>query len=223
MLKFHIITIFPQMFDSYLAESILKRAIQNKKISVNFYNPQDYLEQSNNSELKKPLDDKPFGGGPGMVLRAEPFLKALQKAIGRKKNYKIIYFSPRGKKFDTEYAKKIVQKNTQREISDIILVAGRYEGIDSRIEEIFLGERLSIGDYVLTGGEIPAMALIDSISRQVPGVLGNFSSLEEKRFSAGKFYTRPEILKFNKKEYRVPKVLLSGNHQKIKVWKKKNI
>ena len=192
---------------------------------MKFYNPKDWAEQSTNPALKKPIDDKPFGGGPGMVLRPEPFLKAIKKAISKKTTYKIIYFSPRGQKFNTEYAKKIAQKNQQQKVKDLILICGRYEGIDSRVEEIYQGEKLSVGDYVLTGGEIPAMILIDSISRQIEGVLGNFSSLEEERISAGKFYTRPEILKWPKRkgeEYKVPKVLLSGNHQKIKEWKKKH-
>lgn len=216
MLNFHIITIFPPMFDSYLSESILKKALEEKKISVKFYNPTDYAEQSNNPKLKKPIDDKPFGGGPGMVLRAEPFLKAIKKAIEKKRKYQIIYFSPRAKKFETKIAKKLVKNK------HLILVAGRYEGIDSRVQDIYPGMELSVGDYVLTGGEIPAMILIDSISRQVSGVLGNFDSREEVRISAGKFYTRPEILKYNEKEYKVPKILLSGDHKKIENWKKKN-
>lgn len=244
MLNFHIITIFPEMFDSYLSESILKRALNNKKISVKFYNPKNFLkvktkkltkfnqvkimkdgEKENNINFLEKLDDRPFGGGPGMVLRAEPFLLAIKKALGKKKKYQIIYFSPQAEKFKTTFAKKIAQKNKKKELKDIILVAGRYEGIDSRVEKIYPGEKLSIGDYVLTGGEIPAMILIDSISRQVEGVLGNFKSLEEERISSDKFYTRPEILKWplqKGKKIKVPEVLLSGNHKKIEEWKKNN-
>ena len=222
MLNFHIITIFPEVIKPYLSESIIKRAIRDKKISVKFYNPKDWAEQSNNPELKKPIDDKPFGGGPGMVLKAKPFLSAIAKAVGKKTKYKIYYFSPRGKKFDTVMAKKIAQENKDKKVKDIILVSGRYEGIDSRVEEIFPGERISIGDYVLTGGELPAMILLDSISRQIDGVLGNKKSLEEERVSAGKFFTKPAELNWKRKKYKVPDVLLTGNHKKIEEWKRKN-
>ncbi len=222
MLTFHIVTLFPEMFDSYLSESILKKAIKNKKISVKFYNPRNFAKPSKNQELLEPIDDKPFGGGVGMVLKAEFYLKAIKKALGKKKNFEIIYFSPRGKKFDTAMAKEIAKENKKNEIRDLILVSARYEGFDSRVEDIYPGKRISIGDYVLTGGELPSMILIDSISRQIDGVLGNIESLEEERISAGKFYTRPAILKWKKKEYKVPEVLLSGNHKKIEEWKKKN-
>jgi len=210
------------MFNSYLGESILKKAIDNKKISVKFYNPRDFAKPSKNPELLEPIDDKPFGGGVGMVLKAEFYLKAIEKARGKKTAVKIIYFSPRGEKFTTEKGKEIAKKNKAGKIKDLILVSARYEGFDSRVEEIFKGERMSVGDYVLTGGELPAMILIDSISRQIDGVLGNRESLEEERVSAGKFYTRPAVLKWKKNEYEVPKVLLSGNHKKIEEWKKEN-
>jgi len=222
MLNFHIVTIFPEVFDSYLNESIIKRAIKNKKISVKFYNPKDFAEKSNNPELTKPIDDTPFGGGPGMVLKAEPFLKAIRKAIGKKTKYKLFYFSPRGDLFNTKFAKKIARSNDKNQIKDLILVSGRYEGIDSRVEEIYKGERISIGNFVLTGGELPAMVLIDSISRQISGVLGNINSLEEERISAGKFYTKPSEFKWAKKLYKIPQILLSGNHKKIEEWKNNN-
>ena len=143
----------------------------------------------------------------------------------RGEGIKIILFSPSGKKFDTSYAKKLIKKK----YTDIILIAGRYEGIDARVQKIFRAEEISIGDYVLTGGELPAMVLIDSISRQVPGVLGKYESLEEERVSSSEVYTRPEILKYpfgkaqgkNIKTYKVPKVLLSGNHKKIEEWKQR--
>lgn len=152
-----------------------------------------------------------------MVLRPEFFLKAFAKIkIKDKKKTKIIIFSPSGKKFTTEYAKKSVQKYT-----DIIMISGRYEGIDARVQKILKAEEISIGDYVLTGGEIPAMILIDSISRQVPGVLGKYDSLEEERVSSSEIYTRPEVLAHKGKNYKVPKVLLSGNHKLIDEWKNK--
>lgn len=208
---FHIITIFPEMFDSYLKESILGRAIADKKISIKFYNPLDFCEP------KRRVDDRPYGGGPGMVLRPELFLKAYSKIkIKDKKKTKIILFSPSGKKFDTQYAKTSAKKYT-----DIILISGRYEGIDARVQKILKAEEISVGDYVLTGGELPAMVLIDSISRQVPGILGKYESLEEERVSSSEVYTRPEVLKYKGKNYRVPKVLLSGNHKLIDEWKQK--
>ena len=288
MLKFHIVTIFPEMFSSYLNESIIKKAIENKKIEINFYDPKKFLEKVKNSNLKKRVDDTPYGGGPGMVLRPEPFLKAIESAILKieKENFEIIYFSPRGKIFDTEMAKKFAmlsednkilenkikyfekelkdrikkigegkkkkkereeeekfynekinfikkileEKKNNKEIKNLIFVSGRYEGIDSRVEEIFPGIRISIGDFILTGGELPSMILIDSISRQIFGVLGNENSLEENRISSGKFFTKPAILKWPKKkssnkkikEYKVPEILLSGNHKKIEEWKKEN-
>lgn len=150
-----------------------------------------------------------------MVLRPEYFLKAFSKIKTKDpKKTKIIIFSPSGKKFTTEYAKKSAQKYT-----DIVLISGRYEGIDARVQKILKAEEVSIGDYVLTGGELPAMVLVDSISRQVPGILGKYESLEEERVSSSEVYTRPEILKYKGKNYKVPKVLLSGNHKLIDEWK----
>lgn len=235
-LRFHVITIFPDIFDSYLNESVIGRGIKNKLIDVKFYNPRDFIKAPKNNY--KPVDDKPYGGGPGMVMRAEPILKAVEAALKAaqkphprplsilKKNgegwmrsrrgegIKIILFSPSGKKFDTAYAKKSAKKYT-----DIIMISGRYEGIDARVQKILKAEEISIGDYVLTGGELPAMILIDSISRQIQGILGKYESLEEERVSSSEVYTRPEILKYRGKNYRVPKVLLSGNHKKIDEWK----
>lgn len=212
-MRFHIITIFPEMFDSYLKESIIGRAIKDKKIFIKFYNPIDFCKP------KERVDGRPYGGGPGMVLRPEFFLKAFSKIKLKAKSQKlkVIIFSPSGKKFDTAYAKKSAQKYT-----DIVLISGRYEGIDARVQKILKAEEISIGDYVLTGGEIPAMILIDSISRQIPGVLGRYDSLEEERVSSSEVYTRPEVLKHKGKNYKVPKVLLSGDHKKIEDWKKDN-
>jgi len=216
--RFHIITIFPEMFDSYLKESILGRAIKNKLISIKFYNPRDFIKAPKNNY--KPVDDKPYGGGPGMVMRAEPILKVVQSIYKKLKvkklvKLKAIIFSPSGKKFTTEYAKQAAKR-----YADIVLISGRYEGIDARVQKILKAEEISIGDYVLTGGELPAMVAIDSISRQIPGVLGKYESLEEERVSSSEIYTRPEILKWKGKKYKVPKVLLSGNHKKIEEWKK---
>jgi tRNA (guanine37-N1)-methyltransferase len=241
---------------SYLNESILARAIKEKKIKVSFYNPRDLVKAGKSQKGKeKPylrVDDKPYGGGPGMVMQALPVIKAIEKALGRitnslfnsdqgrrgaelrtrlnvvgqvknrklkalspKPKAKIVFFSPRGKQFNTLYAKDIVDK-----YSDLILVCGRYEGIDARIKKVFKMEDVSIGNYVLTGGEIPAMILIDSISRQIEGVLGNFDSREEERVASSDVYTRPEVLEYKGKKYKVPKVLLSGNHKKIDEYRK---
>jgi tRNA (guanine37-N1)-methyltransferase len=217
-MRFHIITIFPEMFDSYLKESIIGRAIKEKKILIKLYNPRDFIKvpKNKNQNNYRPVDDKPYGGGPGMVMRAEPLLKAAAKALSVVKGKKvlIINFIPSAEKFTTISAKNIYKKYT-----DIILICGRYEGIDARIDKILKTKKFSIGDYVLTGGELPAMVLIDSISRQIPGVLGNYESLEEERVSSSEVYTRPEILKYAGKNYKVPKVLLSGNHKKIEEWK----
>lgn len=218
-MRFHVITIFPDIFNSYINESIIGRALKNKKISIKFYNPRDFIKDKNKTGYK-PVDDKPYGGGPGMVMRAEPILKAVEKAISRIKNKKkkilIINFIPEAEKFTTTLAKKFSKKYT-----DIILICGRYEGIDARIDKILKTKKISIGDYVLTGGELPAMVLIDCISRQIPGVLGKYESLEEERISSSEVYTRPEILKYKGKNYKVPKVLLSGDHKKIEDWKQK--
>ena len=204
------------MFDSYLKESIIGRAIKNKLITIKFYNPRDFIKAPKNNY--KSVDDKPYGGGPGMVMRAEPILAAVAEAVKKIKIKKIliINFIPTAKKFTNADGKKISKKYT-----DIILICGRYEGIDARIDKILKTKKFSIVDYVLTGGELPAMVLIDSISRQIPGVLGKYESLEEERVSSSVVYTRPEVLKWKGKNYTVPKVLLSGHRAKIDEWKKR--
>jgi tRNA (guanine37-N1)-methyltransferase len=223
--KFYIVTLFPEMFDSYLGESILGRAIKEKKISVSFVNPRKFVTGKYrkvwpDGNISAQVDERPYAGGPGMVMMAEPIIKAVEsvsKKILKKKNIKIltINFIPSAEKFTTEVAKKISKKYT-----DIILICGRYEGIDARVDKILKTTKYSVGDYVLTGGEIPAMILIDSLSRQIEGVLGNFDSREEERVSSSEIYTRPEVLVHNNKKYKVPAVLLSGNHKKIEEWKK---
>lgn len=215
-MNFHIITLFPESFDSYINSSIIGRAIRDKKIKIKFYNPRDFSDNK-----FKHIDQKPYSGGPGMVIQALPVVKAIEKALGNKKGrekkrVKIIFFSPDGKQFSTDYAKKNSKKYT-----DIVMIAGRYEGIDERVNKIFKTEKVSMGPFVLTGGELPAMILIDCVSRQIKGVLGNFDSLEESRSASSKVYTRPEVLEYKGKKYKVPKVLLSGNHKKIEEWRKK--
>lgn len=218
-MNFHIITLFEESFSSYLGESILARAQKEKKIKVKFYNPRDFVPVPKSQKGKdKPylrLDDKPYGGGPGMVMQALPLIKAIAKAKGKSKNAKIIFLSPSGKQFDTAYA-----KTTAKKYKDIIIICGRYEGIDARIKKVFKMEDISIGPFVLTGGELPAMIMIDCMARQIEGVLGNFDSLEESRVSSSLVYTRPEVITYKGKNYKVPKVLTSGNHKLIEEWKK---
>ena len=213
-MKYHIISLFPQSMDSYLNESILKRAIENKKIEVKFYNPRDFTKGDSYADRR--VDDKPYGGGPGMVIEALPVIKAIQKAKGKAKKVRIVWFTPSGKQFDTEQAKIFSKKYT-----DIIFICGRYEGIDARVKKAFKVEEISVGPFVLTGGELPAMILIDTISRQIKGVLGDHASLEETRVSSPDVYTRPEVVEYKGKKYKVPKVLLSGNHKLIDEWRNK--
>ena len=212
-MTFHVVTLFPGAFDSYLGESILKRAIEDKKIRVKFYNPRDFGAAKGKWAR---VDQKPYGGGPGMVIQAVPVAKAIEKAKKAcgKGSVKIVFFNPSGKQFDTAYAKTAAKK-----YKHIIFVCGRYEGIDARVKKMFTMEDISVGPFVLTGGELPAMIMIDSISRQIEGVLGDFTSLEESRISSPDSYTRPEIAEFKGKKYRVPKVLLSGNHKDIDAWR----
>ncbi len=217
-MNFHVITIFPESFGSYINESIIGRAIKKKLISVKFYNPRDFVKAKNRNNYR-PADGRPYGGGPGMVLRPEPILKAVEKALAGKANKKqkplVVNFIPGAKKFVTAEAKKIARK-----YKEVVLISGRYEGIDARVDKILKTKKYSIGDYVLTGGELPAMVFIDCVSRQIPGVLGKHESLEEERVSSSEVYTRPEVLKWKGRNYKVPKVLLSGNHAKIEKWKK---
>ncbi len=210
MINFHVITLFPDSLKSYLESSIVGRAIQDTKIRVTFYNPRDFT-----SDKFRRVDQRPYGGGPGMVLEAESILKAVQKAIGKKKA-EIYFFDRSGKQFTNTDARNVAKAR-----KDIVLICGRYEGVDARVQKILRAKKISVGPYTLTGGELPAMIVIDAISRQVKGVLGTFESVEEERVSSSEVYTRPEVLSWKGKKYRVPKVLLSGNHALINVWRKK--
>lgn len=211
-MTFHIITLFPNAFDSYINESIISRAVKNKKIKIKFYNPRDFTK-----DKYKRVDDKPYGGGPGMLLQAEPVLKAVKKAIGKKKKVKIIFLSPNGKQFNNAYAQKL-----SKTYKDIVIISGRYEGVDARVKKILKAESVTVGPYILTGGELPAMVILDTVARQIKGVLGNDESIEEKRTASNDVYTRPEVLKYKNKTYKVPKVLLSGDHKEIEKWRKDN-
>jgi tRNA (guanine37-N1)-methyltransferase len=219
-MKFHLLTIFPQIFDSYLNESILKRAHEKKIIKFKIHNLRDYT-----NDKHKTVDDTPYGGGAGMLMKIEPLYKAitaikkLDKKIKLNKR-KVVLMSASGKTWNQTMAKKYSK------LDEIVFICGRYEGVDARIKN-FIDEEISVGDYVLTGGELPALTIIDSITRLIPGVLGNSKSIiEESHSKAGineyPQYTRPEILKIGTKKYPIPKILLSGNHKNIKEWREKN-
>ncbi len=223
-MRFDIITIFPGIFDSYFSESILARAQVKNLIDINVHNLRDWADG-----MHRQVDDRPFGGGPGMVLKIEPIYKAVKEIKGRKKTgVKVILLSAKGKKFDAQMAKKFSK------LDQIIFICGRYEGVDERVAEHITDEEVSVGDYVLTGGELPAMIIIDAASRFIPGVIGKSESLTEEsftlynkdariRYTEYPHYTRPEIFAPDKKTtWRTPKVLISGNHKKIQAWRNKN-
>lgn len=221
-MQFHVITLFPEIMQAYTDASVLGRAqktekgkgakVRGKKMEVHYYNPRDFTKNKH-----KKVDDRPYGGGPGMVMAAEPVLRAWEKAVGRKQKGKIktLIMSPRGKKFDQKMAAKLA-----KEYDHLVLISGRYEGIDHRVKKVLKAEEVSVGDYVLTGGELPALTILDATARHIPGVLGEKDSLEDSRTAAGELYTRPEVLEYKGKKYRVPHVLVEGHHAKIENWRK---
>tara|TARA_B100000686_G_scaffold45017_1_gene47668 strand:+ start:629 stop:1369 length:741 start_codon:yes stop_codon:yes gene_type:complete len=207
-MKFSVVTIFPQIIWANLEFGILGKAIDKEKIEVSTYDPRDYSKSPT-----KRVDDKPFGGGSGMVMEAGPIIKAVEEAKKKSIDAHVIYLSPQGNLFNQEKAKELADR------SNIILISGRYEGVDQRVVDHIVDEEISIGDYVLSGGEIASLILIDSISRQIEGVVGDFQSVEDDSLYDGLLkhpqYTRPE-----ESEYGVvPKILLSGNHESIRSWK----
>lgn len=213
MKHFNIITIFPHIFESYFNESIIRRAIKNKLIDINIIN----LRNFSNDKHKK-VDDTPFGGGAGMVMKVEPIYESVKFIKSKTESQKLrtILFSAKGKKYTQKDALRLSKYD------NLIFICGRYEGVDERVAKYVADEEISIGEYVLTGGEIPAMILVDSISRLIPGVLGNPESLKDESFNSQipieyPQYTRPED--FN--NWKVPKILLSGNHKEIEKWKNK--
>ena len=244
MITFHLISLFPESFDSYLNASIVKRAQERGIIAIKYYNPRDFVElkkgQKSLTYADRRVDDRPYGGGPGMVIEAMPVIKAIEaalksakirmplggkkiigataiKSIGnkpiKKKNAKIIFFMPAGKQFTNVIA------DSFKEFTDIIFICGRYEGIDARIKKVFPMVDVSVGPYVTTGGELPAMIIIDTVTRRIPGVLGDDLSIEESRIASPDVYTRPAEFEYKKKKYKVPKILLTGDHAKIEEWK----
>src|SRR3989344_2085195 len=220
MLHFHIVTLFPESIEPYLRASIIGRAIAAKKIKISYYDPKKFTRDKYGR-----VDRRPYGGGPGMVLEPDGILRAVEKARGKKKP-EIIFFSTDGEQFTEEMAKELAgvgkkkPARTSKTVGDIIFICGRYEGIHARVQKILKAKKVSVGPYVLTGGELPAATLIDAISRFVPGVLGKSESLERSRVSSPEVYTKPETLIWKKKKYKVPPVLLSGNHAKIEECKK---
>lgn len=215
--KFDVITLFPEMFEAIIKYGITSRALHNKIFSLQCWNPRDFTTDNH-----KTIDDRPYGGGPGMLMLAEPLEKAIeainfansQEAKEKVESW-VIHLSPAGKSLTHEKVMQLLQKQS------LVLLTSRYEGVDQRLIDTHVDEEISIGDYVLSGGEIPAMVLIDAIVRQLPGCLGDGDSAIEDSFVDGLLdcphYTRP----VEYKSVKVPEVLMSGNHAKIKQWRLK--
>lgn len=206
-----VISLFPEMFLSITGHGVTGRAVKNGLISVDCWNPRDFTYDRHHS-----VDDRPYGGGPGMLMMVEPLRKAIHAAkAAAGDNAKVIYLSPQGRKLDQQGVCELAANEK------LILVCGRYEGVDERVIQTEIDEEWSVGDYVLSGGELPAMVLIDAVSRFVPGVLGHQASAKEDSFADGLLdhphYTRPEVLD----GMCVPPVLLSGNHAEIDRWRMK--
>ena len=215
MLRFHLITLFPEACDAYLSASILGRARKEKLISVDYQNPRDYV-----TNRWGKVDERPYGGGPGMVMAALPGATAVKKALSRRKGkIAIVWFEPYAKEFDNKEADKLSKYD------DVVLVCGRYEGIDERAKKIVktMGKlhTYSVGSAVYTGGEVPSMAIVDAVTRRLPGVLGRDESVEERRVASREIYTRPETIVWEGKKLKVPKVLQTGNHKEIDSWRAK--
>ena len=206
-MRFDIVTLFPELIDVYTGSGIIGRAVENGMFELGSVNLRDYSE-----DKQKKVDDYPYGGGPGMLLKPEPMFKALD-AIKKHNSY-IIYLSPKGNLFNQEKAKELTEKE------HIILIAGHYEGIDQRIIDRYVNEEISVGDFVLTSGELPALMIVDAVGRLIPGVLGSEELTVEESYSNSLLeypqYTRPESYS----ELQVPEILLSGNHKKIKEWRR---
>jgi tRNA (guanine37-N1)-methyltransferase len=204
-----VISLFPEMFAAITEHGVTRRAIQDGLLSIEVWNPRDFTQDKHRT-----VDDRPYGGGPGMLMMVQPLVDAINAAKQRLgEETPVIYLSPQGQKLDHQGVTQLAQHDR------MILIAGRYEGIDERVIQQYVDAEWSIGDYVLSGGELPAMVLIDAVARLVPGVLGHQDSAAEDSFADGLLdcphYTRPEV--YN--EQRVPSVLLSGDHEKIRRWR----
>jgi len=212
-MQFDILTIFPEITKSYIEDSILRNAISKDLITINFHDIRKYTDNKH-----KKVDDTPFGGGAGMVMMPQPIFDCVED-IKKTNKGPVIFMTPQGETFRQQKAEEL------SELSEMIILCGRYEGIDQRVRDQLIDMEISIGDYVLTGGELPAMILVDAISRLIPGVLGKPGSLEEESFSPAldrkreyPHYTQPSSFR----NMKVPDVLLSGNHAKIDEWRKNN-
>jgi len=211
-MHFDILTLFPEMFDSPLKESILKKGLERNLISIAVHNIRDYAPGKH-----RITDDAPYGGGGGMVMKPEPLFQAVEAILGENPfpSTPIILLSPQGRPFTQKLAWELV--NCPR----ILLICGRYEGVDERVRQFLASDEISIGDYVLTGGEIPAMVIVDAVTRLIPGVVGDPRAVDRDSHAHGLLehphYTRPPIYR----DYAVPQVLLSGNHSEIAVWRRR--
>ena len=238
-MKFDIITIFPKFFESFKTEALISRAQKKELVDINVHNLRDYADDARGT-----VDDRPYGGGAGMVLMFAPIYKAVQKiksksrvskdatrhdsAESKKSKVKVIVFNPKGKKFTQEMARNWAK------LDNLIMICGRYEGIDERVMTEIADEEISIGDYVLFGGEVPAMVVMEAVTKLLPGAIGKQESLKDESFNeAGKMgqeqltkfieyphYTRPEVITVKRKKLKVPDVLLSGDHKKIEEWRR---
>jgi len=217
--------LFEEACDAYLSASIIGRARKEKKISVHYQNPRDFVAGSEGSYKK--VDERPYGGGPGMVMTALPVVKAVEKALKpysakatKGKRPAVVWFSPAGKQFTNKDADALLKK-----YSDVVLVCGRYEGIDERAKKMLKTlapvKEYAVGEAVYTGGEVPALAIVDAVTRRLPGVLGKDVSVEERRIASSTVYTRPETILYKDKKYKVPKVLQTGHHANIDTWRSK--
>lgn len=211
-MKINVMTLFPEIFESYLGESMMKKAIENKILDVSLYNIRDFSENKH-----KKVDDYPFGGGAGMVMTPQPIYSTYKHILEENnlEKMRVVYLSPKGKTFTQEMAKSLSKEE------NITFICGHYEGIDQRIIDMIVTDEVSIGDYVLTGGELPALVMIDSISRLIPGVLNRTESYEDESFENNLLeypqYTRPREFE----GLEVPEIILSGNHGKIDEWRLK--
>lgn len=208
---FGVVSLFPEMFDAIKGSGVSGRAVKNGLIDISVWNPRDFT-----TDKHRTVDDRPFGGGPGMLMKVQPLQDAIAAAkAAAPEGAKVVYMSPQGRKLNHSVVQELGSE------SALILVAGRYEGIDERLIETDIDMEISLGDFVLSGGELPAMTLIDAVSRLVPGVLGHSNSAQEDSFAQGLLdcphYTRPELFD----DRRVPEVLLSGDHAKIRRWRLK--
>lgn len=209
-MKVSVISLFPEMFQAITQYGVTGRAIKSGLVEVDFINPRDFTHDKH-----KTVDDRPYGGGPGMLMKVQPLKDAIESAKKQVPNAKVIYLSPQGRTLTQEGVQQLAKQ------AEFILVAGRYEGVDERLIQSEIDEEWSIGDFVLSGGELPAMTLMDAVFRMLPGVLGKQASADEDSFSDGLLdcphYTRPEVLD----GVSVPSVLLSGNHEEIRRWRLK--